>query len=293
MSTGNGKLLACAELVKDQLPTWILSKIRDGEMVSHSVRVDPELATQWLQCNTHNRPHKPKFIATLAEAIKDGKWKQTHQGIAFDPKNTLLDGQNRLWACIEAGKSILVQVTFNEPTENRKWIDGNQPRSPMDLLRLDGYNWVQSIHSAIIKALAGRSYDTQRMRADQLSFFADNYGEGIRFVMDATHGKKVKRVTGATVLACCVRAYYKRGVSRERLRQFLEILISGQSNGASDSAVILLRNRLIACVDANNRMTRDIIHRLTERAIQNFLSNQEMKSLRAVDKEIYSLPHEK
>jgi hypothetical protein len=293
MSAANGKVPDCVELVKDQLPSWIMNKIREGEMVTHGVRVDPELATAWLESNTHNRPHKPRLIAELSEAIKAGKWKQTHQGIAFDPKGTLLDGQNRLWSIIESARAVPISVTFNEPMECQKYIDVGHGRTPTDLLRLAGYEWVGALQAAIIKALAKDGQRRSRLRTDELVSLADSYGDGIRFILEATRGRRIKGVTQAPLLAVCVRAHYKRGVSRERLRQFVEILINGQQNGAGDIAVILLRNRLLTCTDTRNRVTREIIHGLTERALQAFIGSEEIKSLRGADKELFPLPHEK
>lgn len=74
--------------------------------------ITPELAAGWLEQNTtDNRVVRTAWVNLLADAIRKGQWRLTHQGIAFDTKGQLVDGQHRLWAIIEAGTAVDMAVT--------------------------------------------------------------------------------------------------------------------------------------------------------------------------------------
>jgi len=62
------------------------------------LNVSPDMALKWLEGNTHNRPINQAHVNRLAKEITAGRWQLTHQGIAFDTKGILIDGQHRLWA---------------------------------------------------------------------------------------------------------------------------------------------------------------------------------------------------
>ena len=58
--------------------------------------VTPSQAANWLEGNTHNRPVTQAHVERLAAEMSAGRWRLTHQGIAFSTRGVLLDGQHRL-----------------------------------------------------------------------------------------------------------------------------------------------------------------------------------------------------
>lgn len=60
------------------------------------VDVTPEMAAKWLEGNVLNRPLKQAHVDRLAREMAAGRWRLTHQGIAFDVSGCLIDGQHRL-----------------------------------------------------------------------------------------------------------------------------------------------------------------------------------------------------
>jgi len=85
--------------------------------------ITPSQAFAWLEGNTHNRPLDQAHVERLARDMKAGRWRLTHQGIAFDTTGLLVDGQHRLWAVIEADVTVPMRVFFNEPPESRHVLD--------------------------------------------------------------------------------------------------------------------------------------------------------------------------
>ncbi len=85
--------------------------------------VTPELARQWLAKNTRNRSIGKTAVEKLAKEIRDGRWRLTHQGIAFGADGELYDGQHRLHAVVVANVPVKIRVTRGLPPEARDAID--------------------------------------------------------------------------------------------------------------------------------------------------------------------------
>jgi hypothetical protein len=98
--------------------------------------VTPELATQWLATNQQNRQPKLNRVSVYATAMREGRWRLTHQGIGFDRSGNLIDGQNRLMAVIEAGVMVRMQVTHGLMREDMMAVDMGAPRSAGDSLTI-------------------------------------------------------------------------------------------------------------------------------------------------------------
>lgn len=282
---------AHVSLVRDQLPSWAIRDINDDKMTTVALRIDPALAVKWLEGNTHNRPLGGKLVEEFKEAIQAGKWKLTHEGIAFDPGGVLIDGQHRLWAIVEAAKAVKMMVTFNEPAENREYINIGKNRSPVDRMQLAGYTWIKPIHTGICLMLANDR--KSKLRTDEMKVLIDLYAEGLQTVVSSISGGFLRGVTNATVMAPCVRAYYKKGVDRARLIEFIEVLCTGQGSGPADSSAILLRNLLLRQHNARSHEGRDVVYRRTENALKFFLDREPLKILKVVDHELFPLPHDK
>lgn len=88
------------------------------QMKTKIEKITPEIATEILERhNPRNRSVSESTVQIYATDMKNGKWKVTHQGIAFDVNGNLLDGQHRLWACVFSGITIEILVTRDLPVE--------------------------------------------------------------------------------------------------------------------------------------------------------------------------------
>lgn len=77
----------------------------------------PEEAKEILRVNNiNNRPISLTLVKKIANDIKNKSFLLTHQGIAFDITGRLLDGQNRLSACVMANMPITLLVTTGLPS---------------------------------------------------------------------------------------------------------------------------------------------------------------------------------
>ena len=81
------------------------------EKMSMSIEViTPDVAREYLKCNTRNRAIRNTHVAGLIKAMRDGKWVLNGQPIIFDDEGTLIDGQHRLEACVLSGVAIMSYV---------------------------------------------------------------------------------------------------------------------------------------------------------------------------------------
>lgn len=117
------------------------------------LEVDATMARSFLGKNKEHAPgvagtnRKPtqKEMQKWCDDMVAGRWRLTHQGIAFDEDGWLIDGQHRLKALIMAdakkpGVTIFVMVSGGfERTKAFEVIDIGRRRSLADLLSTHGY----------------------------------------------------------------------------------------------------------------------------------------------------------
>lgn len=100
--------------------------------------ITPAIAVKWLESNTHNRKLKEKVVAAYASMMLKDEWEVNGEAIKFDVNHVLLDGQHRLWAVIEANKSIRTLVIRGLPPEVMDTLDTGRMRSAADVLQIEG-----------------------------------------------------------------------------------------------------------------------------------------------------------
>lgn len=112
------------------------------------VEVDAAQAEYWLKNNFRNRPIRWHTVAGYARDMAQGRWVRTHQGIAFNDNDDLIDGQHRLHGIIEADKlmpgiKVAMMVTYGLPSKieahemtTMDAVDRGATRSVADQLKI-------------------------------------------------------------------------------------------------------------------------------------------------------------
>lgn len=100
--------------------------------------VTPQLAKEWLDHNTHNRNLRDRAIAAYARDMKAGNWAENGEAIKFAADGTLLDGQHRLSAIIEADVTIRMLIVTGLQATDQETMDAGRKRSLSDALHLRG-----------------------------------------------------------------------------------------------------------------------------------------------------------
>lgn len=118
---------------------------------SRVLTIMPPLAAHILEKhNTHNRKKRPAKIARWAQmmAIPDG-WVLTGDTVKFGTEGTLLDGQNRLSACVQSNCAFRTHVVFGIDGRAFAVIDNNAVRSNPDTFEIAGVPNSQTAAQAV------------------------------------------------------------------------------------------------------------------------------------------------
>jgi hypothetical protein len=100
--------------------------------------VTPDLAAKWLKQNSHNRNIRKRAVTDYARDMKAGQWRLNGEAIKFAADGTLLDGQHRLMAVIEADVAIPLMVVTGLPTDTQETMDAGCKRTTADAFNLRG-----------------------------------------------------------------------------------------------------------------------------------------------------------
>jgi hypothetical protein len=124
--------------------------------------IDAEGAQQLLNFNVKpqagkvgtNRPQVTGAIPQLIEDILGANWKFNHQGIAFNDRGDLIDGQHRLEAIVRADKiepgiQVPLMISWNLPVESNEKIDLARRRNTGTYLAMEGYTSTSRLNTTL------------------------------------------------------------------------------------------------------------------------------------------------
>jgi hypothetical protein len=114
------------------------------------VEFSPQLA-EWilLNLNEGNRSRKLAKIRKYAEDMATGSWGLTGDTIKFGANGQLRDGQNRLAACVRAGKPFTTHVAFGIDPELFTRMDIGKNRSGGDVFKIAGIGYADNVAAAV------------------------------------------------------------------------------------------------------------------------------------------------
>lgn len=114
------------------------------QITTEMVSVDAAMAHQWLRHQNANRKLRPGRVSEFARDMLKRNWRVTGEALKFDPEGSLLDGQHRLAAVLEAAEvepdiSVLMLVVRGVPREAQDVMDTNSRRTGADQFKIKGY----------------------------------------------------------------------------------------------------------------------------------------------------------
>ena len=168
-----------------------------GALRSQWIEITPDRAAKWLENNFRNRPVKEDVVHAYARDMLAGVWVATHQGIAFNDRDELIDGQHRLMAIVAANITVRMMVTFGLPSKidgkemtTMDCVDRGRTRSVADQLKIQHGMKDGSIIAAVSASLAAlcSSERTRRLSVGQTLEIYDEF----RFAVDAVIAQRSK-----------------------------------------------------------------------------------------------------
>lgn len=157
-------------------------------------RITPGKAREYLGFNTHNRSLRNRVVMAYANDMRAGDWLWNGESVKFAQDGTLLDGQHRLAAVVEADVPVRMLVIRGLPNRTQETMDGGAKRKFSDVLKLRGEkHWVAlaaSIRSIWYWESGGRRFDSAGSTTNaQLLACLDRNGwvrEGMTIVIRAS-----------------------------------------------------------------------------------------------------------
>jgi hypothetical protein len=118
------------------------------------ITLTPERAMELLDRNKSNRPLSDAHVQRIAGQIVGGKWMFNGDTIKVADDGSVVDGQHRLWACIEAKKAVETIIVYGVPREAFSTVDTlRRPRSGGDVLALNGASRYRNIAASALSWL--------------------------------------------------------------------------------------------------------------------------------------------
>jgi len=244
------------------------------------------------QYNSHNRKLVDTHAELLAGEMRAGRWRLTHQGIAFSVNRVLLDGQHRLWAVVLSETTVPMRVFFNEPAGAIGAIDAIRPRTNDEIITLaGGLGVVTRSELATLRAMLTGLDSYNRMAPGQEAEFLRCHRSAVEFAHSILPAARFRGVATAVTRGVLARAYYS--ADHGRLRHFADVLQTGISSGEEDQPVTLLLKFLMDA--AQRRRGRPEVRERygkTERALEAYLAEERLGRLYATTAELFPLPGE-
>lgn len=214
---------------------------------SEIITVTPDDARRFLGNMIHNRPVSASNVRTYAAEILDGRWGLSGQGIIFDSRGRLLDGQHRMHAIIKANKAIKTLAIYGVSPDMFSRMDVGNKRTVADVIDVKNRNTVAGASKYLYREMIGADWwNTHRRPRPMDGVDIIKAHPGIVDSAAATRALKgaCKFMVGSALAYC----HYRAGKeSAERRDIFLSSFDSGADLGVR-SPILALRNALAPSV---------------------------------------------
>jgi len=205
------------------------------------VNMTPDMAAKILiDHNADNRPKSADTVRHYRDIILAGLWHLTHQGLAFDVRGMLQDGQHRLSALVDAGalseEPIVVPfaVFVGMPMENFAAIDEGILRTARQLFTKGGErntSCLQSCVRLVYYHLDGDARKAARLKLPNqviLELFSkdeDGYRTSVSYAM--SHYLKIPGTSNSALAAAHYLIHRTNGADNDYVNQFFDGLATG------------------------------------------------------------------
>jgi hypothetical protein len=222
-------------------------------MKTEVIKITPKDALLMLEGNKHNRRLNKIHVKKLAAAMKRGEWQLNGESIKLNG-DLILDGQHRLYACVEANTAFTTVVAKGLPKKVQQTIDTGKGRTAANHLQMIGEPYAGHLATAITRVL---EYDAQQRLTHngglsniQVETFL-NENPDIREYMQF-YGPRMKQIIGPASLATACHFIFAR-IDEADAEKFMTSYVDG-AGLEKGSPILTLRNRLIRDLASESRL---------------------------------------
>lgn len=209
-------------------------------METRLMTITPEMAKEWM---TKNADDQRRIVYSAVNAmvrdIRNGNWKVTHQGIAFNKAGKLIDGQHRLTAITLAGIPVQMYVTKGVSNDAFVAIDSGRARSTADSARIlfddSDIRRNKNAHAIAraMKVIITREWSSSdKVTKTEIYDAVKEYSWALTLAVDIYNGLKLKRAGVVTAIIAALAC----GEKREDIDAFIacinknDVSMSGKYN---------------------------------------------------------------
>jgi hypothetical protein len=248
--------------------------------------ITPKIAAEMLNVNRVNRRLRDSHAEALAADMSAGRWTYCTAPIVIYESGNIADGQHRLWAIVESGKSqkFVVHRGLRQPEGLN--IDTGAGRSVVDAAHISGLDphlstnlvsVARSIEEGV--PMMGKSTNAQKLG------LVAKHRAAASFAISHVRGRGL---CNGAVLGAIGRAWY-RVDDKAKLQRFCDVLRTGFSEGTHESAAVAIRNYLLAAKHSGtSSLWRDTFLKV-QNAIRIFMSGRPLTWVKKVSEEAYPL----
>lgn len=230
------------ERLNDEIADVINHPREPMSITTKVITVTPDDARRYLGNMVHNRPLSAANVAAYVREIQAGRWGVTGQGIIFDGKGRLLDGQHRMHAIVKANRSIQTIAVYGVDADMFAFMDTGNKRSGADVINVPNRNRVAAAAKYLFREMSGADWWNNGVRPRPADIIAvvERHPGLVNSASDAYAGGARSLMVGGCLTYCHYRAGLENPLRRDA---FVEAFVSGANLG-SRSPILALRNAL-------------------------------------------------
>ncbi len=255
-------------------------------------QVTPTKAKEWLDnCNTMNRRIRPAYVSQLAREMSGNRWQEHHQAIGFCEDESLMDGQHRLAAVVESGKSQRFLIVRGIPRAAISVIDAHSHRRTRDALRL--VHGIEATDRAVSAAIYMETCGDRSRFAP-----AERVAVYLKYKRLVERAERMFDTSKPGICRASVMSVIARALAQhtaEEVEPFCALLLTGESHRKRDRAALKLRDWLMTtpAKKMSARVLSATTYRRTEYALDAWLHDKADVTLREASEELFYLRGEK
>lgn len=250
--------------------------------------VTPAIAAAYRAKTRRNRRRMESLAQRYAKDMAAGQWLMTHQGVAFDENDDLIDSQHRLEAIEISGAPQWLLVTRGLPLGSAEAMDRGRARSLAHSLQILGFQHSDSKIVAMARMMLYGPVTVQaKDRPTDITMrkFIEAHQEAILVVAEIPGRTKMPApVTGAL----CRATYHTTAARLVRFVAAYHDEIPRDDSAAGDKTARLLQKAVERDRFAGGLRTQ--LYRKAQNAVQCYLSGEDLQRLHECPKDLFPLP---
>lgn len=232
-----------------RLEEWLAQRINSPEPISEVVTITPALAAMLIARNADNRSVSEINLDRIKRDIVGGRYTLNGEPIVVASDGHLNDGQHRLHAVMETGRSIRSFITFGVERDSRFTVNQGVIRTAGNYLGMNGFERANSLAAAATHAWQYKTHQ-KLSRSGSLRPTKTEVRDTVKNYRQIAESLIAVSVPGAGALCgVSMLAFAHFAISEvaaeTKVRDFFEKLISG-AGLSKENPILYVRNRLIA-----------------------------------------------